>query len=360
MAIDSAILNALANNIKAYVDNKTLTKVENTDFQELREIVENLSTDYNDLTNKPDLKPVATSGDYNDLTNKPELATVATSGSYNDLTDKPTIVGAVTMATAQTPDVGYAATYIISQDNNEIGRINIPKDYLVKSAELKTATANDLNTLGVGYAEGDKYIDFVVNTSDNSGTAQHMYINVKDLVDEYDGDNVTIVLNNGVFSVKDGSIGTTQLTSELNTTINSKVTIDEVDDEINDVLDALADAFALTYTVSVSISMSQSVVDKINQLNEEGNPAIMYIDNNSVRDLIINDIITNCNFGETNEENESVETFDILLTGGNHTIIYNGFNLNGRTNEYTFHVSPTQEEQNVTVNITIAEVANTR
>ena len=30
------------------------------------------SGDYNDLTNKPDLKPVATSGDYNDLVNKPE------------------------------------------------------------------------------------------------------------------------------------------------------------------------------------------------------------------------------------------------------------------------------------------------
>ena len=31
------------------------------------------------------------SGDYNDLSNKPALKTVATSGSYNDLTDKPTI-----------------------------------------------------------------------------------------------------------------------------------------------------------------------------------------------------------------------------------------------------------------------------
>lgn len=31
------------------------------------------------------------SGDYNDLTNKPDLKAVATSGSYNDLTDKPTI-----------------------------------------------------------------------------------------------------------------------------------------------------------------------------------------------------------------------------------------------------------------------------
>ena len=46
---------------------------------------------YNELNNKPDLKPVATSGNYNDLIGKPNLHTVATSGSYNDLKDKPNI-----------------------------------------------------------------------------------------------------------------------------------------------------------------------------------------------------------------------------------------------------------------------------
>lgn len=46
---------------------------------------------YNDLDDKPALKPVATSGDYNDLTGRPNLHTVATSGSYNDLNDKPNI-----------------------------------------------------------------------------------------------------------------------------------------------------------------------------------------------------------------------------------------------------------------------------
>jgi hypothetical protein len=62
------------------------------------------SGNYNDLKNKPDLKPIATTGDYNDLINKPSfnvtigedgetisLATVALTGSYNDLTDRPTI-----------------------------------------------------------------------------------------------------------------------------------------------------------------------------------------------------------------------------------------------------------------------------
>lgn len=54
---------------------------------------------WNDLTDKPNLAPVATSGSYTDLTNKPtppNLAPVATSGSYDDLTNKPTIPDDVT------------------------------------------------------------------------------------------------------------------------------------------------------------------------------------------------------------------------------------------------------------------------
>ena len=43
---------------------------------------------YNDLTDTPTI-PTKTS--WNDVSNKPTLAAVSTSGSYNDLTDKPTI-----------------------------------------------------------------------------------------------------------------------------------------------------------------------------------------------------------------------------------------------------------------------------
>lgn len=46
---------------------------------------------YSEITGKPTLASVATSGSYADLSNKPTFATVATSGSYNDLKDKPTI-----------------------------------------------------------------------------------------------------------------------------------------------------------------------------------------------------------------------------------------------------------------------------
>ena len=47
--------------------------------------------DYTNLTNKPNLHAVATSGSYTDLINKPDLKTVATTGSYSDLTNIPAI-----------------------------------------------------------------------------------------------------------------------------------------------------------------------------------------------------------------------------------------------------------------------------
>ena len=84
------------------------------------------SYSYSEITDKPVLSAVATSGSYNDLTNKPTipstaglasetyvnnavadkvdagtLATVATSGSYNDLTNKPTIPSIAGLATEE-------------------------------------------------------------------------------------------------------------------------------------------------------------------------------------------------------------------------------------------------------------------
>ena len=53
----------------------------------IRDSSSTASVSYNDLTDKPDFKTVATSGKYTDLTDKPTLF----SGSYNDLTNKPTL-----------------------------------------------------------------------------------------------------------------------------------------------------------------------------------------------------------------------------------------------------------------------------
>ena len=216
-----------------------------------------LSTnDYdNTAKNKVDnLKTVATSGSYNDLTNKPtiptvvstiengnanaissdavydalalkadnsSLATVATSGSYNDLTNKPTISdfgGVVTVEKKQTAETGYLATYEVKQNGTKVGAsINIPKDYLVKSATVGVvSTANNPVS---GYQVGDKYLDFVINTKDNTGTDEHLYVLVSDLIDVYKADESTLTLSGNTFSVKNGGITLTKLSSSVQTSL---------------------------------------------------------------------------------------------------------------------------------------------
>lgn len=90
-----------------------------------------------------------------------------------------------------------------AKEAKRLTTINIPKDYLVRSAEIKTVTT--ANSPYNGAAVGDKYIDFTVNTKDGdgTGTAQHMYIALNDLVAVMQGSNgsevtVSIGANNTI------------------------------------------------------------------------------------------------------------------------------------------------------------------
>ena len=91
-----------------------------------------------------------------------------------------------TIAKLTTAEAGYLATYQLQKDGAGVGaKINIPKDYLVKSAEVKTSTGTDDPS---GFPKDTKYIDFTINTYDTqsgSGTESHIYLNVADLVDVY-------------------------------------------------------------------------------------------------------------------------------------------------------------------------------
>ena len=99
-----------------------------------------------------------------------------------------------------TADTGYLATYRLYSVNNStdpatetaVGeKINVPKDFLVKSANIDVVTAADKASGGKfendsNFAEGDKYIDFVVNVkvavSGDPETDEHIYLNVADLM----------------------------------------------------------------------------------------------------------------------------------------------------------------------------------
>ena len=130
-------------------------------------------------------------------------------GNLENLTtkDKATIVSAinslktestVTVEKKQTAEEGFAATYIIKQNEKQAGSsINIPKDFLVKSGTVKTVST--INQPVNGYKVGQKYLDFVVNTASNDGQESHIYILVEDLVDVYTGstgDQIAVVVGN--------------------------------------------------------------------------------------------------------------------------------------------------------------------
>ncbi len=105
----------------------------------------------------------------------------------------------VTVEKQGSAESGYAATYIVKQGGSQVGvKINIPKDFLVKDASIETVATADSPYAGA--AVGDKYIDFVINTTDASESAQHIYLPVNELVDAYTAGNGIDVSNANVIS----------------------------------------------------------------------------------------------------------------------------------------------------------------
>ena len=82
-------------------------------------------------------------------------------------------------------------TYTFTQAGSTIGTIDIPKDFLVKSASVKKCVKDDEPVEGLKV--GDPYIDFVINTKEGSGTDEHIYVPCKDFVDVYtEGNGIDI------------------------------------------------------------------------------------------------------------------------------------------------------------------------
>ena len=88
--------------------------------------------------------------------------------------------------------------YTFTQNGNTIGTVNIPKDFLVKSGEVRTIGSAEATQQ---MPEGTKVLDFTVNTVGGDATASHIIIPVTDLVDVYTGGNGINVSNANVISV---------------------------------------------------------------------------------------------------------------------------------------------------------------
>lgn len=140
-----------------------------------------------------------------------------------EYTDAVAAAGKVNLIEAATATSGYLKTYIIAagvdtegavvesgEGKNLIGKINIPKDFLVKSATVETVETADAPYSGAQV--GDKYIDFVINSKDNDATASHVYLPVNDLVDVYTGGNGVNISNSNVVSLDLDANGGLELT----------------------------------------------------------------------------------------------------------------------------------------------------
>lgn len=95
---------------------------------------------------------------------------------------------------------GYIATYQLQKDGVQVGaNIDIPKDYLVKSADIKVSTGDGDPS---GLPVGTKYIDFVINTKVGVGEESHIYLSVQELVDTYKAGNGITISGTNEISVK--------------------------------------------------------------------------------------------------------------------------------------------------------------
>ena len=89
----------------------------------------------------------------------------------------------ISLKVAGTPTSDYLKTYILSQGINEIGRIDIPKDLVVKSGSLVHGTWTD-DTFTKDPEGPDTALELIIANQEKP-----VYINTKDLVDYYTAGN---------------------------------------------------------------------------------------------------------------------------------------------------------------------------
>lgn len=143
----------------------------------------------------------ATNGTYGDATHVAKV-TVDKAGHVTGVENVAITNPEYSIVKDTTAQDGFIATYHLTKDGSNVGTaINIPKDYLVKSAEVKVATGSDAS----GFPAGTTYIDFVVNTYDTtsgSGTESHIYLNVETLVKTHTAGNGISISDTNVISAK--------------------------------------------------------------------------------------------------------------------------------------------------------------
>lgn len=144
------------------------------------------------------LTEYATSADTEEAIATAKDEAVAAASAYTDEQVAAAISASdVTITVASQATSGYLKTYVFTQGEEEIGKIDIPKDLVVTSGEI--IIVDDEHP--VAGLEPGKYLKLTIANQD-----EPVYINVADLCDVYTGDNETIVISDtNVISVKEGA-----------------------------------------------------------------------------------------------------------------------------------------------------------
>lgn len=148
------------------------------------------------------------------------------------------------------PDAGDFATYQLQKDGVDVAGsvINIPMDYLVKSADLKvSAGAGDPSGLPAGH----QYIDFVINVEQGTGNESHIYLDVNDLVDVYTsgsaaGDPIVVAIDN------DNKVTAT--------VTNGKLTKEMFEQDVQDTLDKADSALQVADIVATGAAGTDGTI----------------------------------------------------------------------------------------------------
>lgn len=178
------------------------------------------SGDISDLSDRVDVVESILDGDVINVTpsglelNADTLRVKINDKNTNALTASPSGLYATSydLSPVENPAEGYASQYVFTKHNatgDETVTINIPKDQVLKSAEILSVTEENLPYTGAKV--GDKYIKFEFQ---NNNTPQ--YLAVQDLVDVYTADDVYINMSEGNVITLDIAAVTNRVSQDLN------------------------------------------------------------------------------------------------------------------------------------------------
>ena len=310
---------------------------------------------------------------YNELTGKIDAETTAREEADVALETKLS----VTVEKQETAEGTYLATYYVKQNGVKVGdSINIPKDFVVKTATVKVCEKDDEPASGLKI--GDKYIDLEINTKDESETTTHIYLPIKDMVDAYIGAEtttakVTIGNDNTISAeVRDGSLSYNKLSSDvtdkfdsldatdeaLRTDVN-KVSVDLTAEVARATAAEAANAAAITAETEAREQADSDLTDYINSVSADlSTDYVKKIDNaaevtKSYIDGVAGDLSTDyvAKIGEETTRATQVETglrtdintvstdLDTLEATAVKSIKLNGDSFDVANNEATFEIS---------------------